>query len=321
MSDLKEMHAAVQALADAIKLSIGDEESKNIEGMKNGMLKILHLLSNDYDVFNVNLFLESLRVYINDYKRLLYSEVTVYVYEASKTDKLATVMSNLEKVCNKAFQTDNNLEKEETKIVLKLYDHVNLASKQIDNLQMNEKKFAEQADPILKQLEHTNNELEETKKNHMGQLISIVAIFTALSFVGAGGIGTYTTVFSDVANMPLTQALVLGSLFGIIVINLLFLFLYFISKLTGMSIRMAGDDKASCIAKYPLLFVSNIGLFCIFSLSLVLFFVSKYSDSNVYPYFTSIIEYRWWIILLILAITLALLGIVFFSVVNTKRNE
>lgn len=273
MKDLKGAYKAVQALADAIKASIETEGTKNIEDMKKGMLKLLHLLSSNYDVFDVDNFLSCLNEYIKNYKRLLYSQVTVYVYEVSKTDKLATVMSNLEKVCNEVVQNDNELEKEETKIALKLLDHVNLASNQIDSLQMNEKKFAKQAEPIITQLENTNKDLEDIKKNHMGQLISIVAIFTALSFISVGGFNTISTIFNDLHNAPLTRLVVLGSLSALVLFNILFFFFYFISKITGMDISAVKDNRASIIVKYPLFFVMNIIFFSIFLSSFLISFM------------------------------------------------
>lgn len=280
------------------------EESKELtcgtstDDMKEDMRVLLLELTKNSDIFNPSAFNEQLSGYIKKYQRILYSEITVYIFKIStenNKESLASFITNIDSVCDNNMLEDKGLNEEITKIAIKIWDHVNLAIGQIENLKMNEQKFAEQAKPIINQLEITKKELEDVKKEHMTQLISIVAIFTALSFVGTGGLSALNEVFNSISDVPLTQALTLGSLSGLIITNMLFYFLYFISKMTGMSICMSNKSN-SILVRYPLFFITNIIFLSIFIISFMLYFVYKYNNPVLFPFFSLLIDLKWHII-------------------------
>lgn len=318
-----------KGIVQNIKDDLKDEQiKKNVDEMKKNMNILLYLLTEPNDVFDSQTFLEKLKSYIDLYKRLLYSEISINVYQLSRNNGLPSFISNVELACNYAISKDIEIKDEITKVTIKLLDHVNLASNQVDSLLMNEQKFAEHAQPIIKQLEDTENDLITTKKdletsknNHMSQLISIVAIFTALSFIGTGGIYSLSTLFKDIENVPLTQSITLGSLLAMTILNLLYFFMYFISKMTGMKIGH-GKDEDPLLVRYAFFFLMNITLLCIFIVAFIIFFVFKYNDPLTYPYFTAVINNRWSLIIgtMLFAIS-AIIYILCLCSKSNKKNE
>ena len=83
------------------------------------------------------------------------------------------------------------------------------------------------------------------------QFISLIAIFTALSFIVFGGITALDNIFNGMKNFPIFSLLILGSLWGLLICNLVFVFIFFISKLTKLSIKSSEAKIASYVEKYP----------------------------------------------------------------------
>lgn len=268
-------------------------DGTHLDEMKEKMRQILGELGKGKSTFNQFYFISIFEKYTEVYKRILYSEVTVYIYalyEDGDEKKLPIFISNVESILEYYVEKDSRVENENTKIFIKLWDHINLANNQIDKLKMSDEAFAKRADPIIEQLNVTTRDLEETKKGIITQLISIVGIFTALAFVGFGGISMLNSVFS-MESKGIMGIIVLGSLCGIVIMNLIFIFIYFISKMSHTSIKSCGHTdscKCSILTRYPFFYLSNAIMIEIFFVSTVLY-VARSSD----PIYYFIGEYHW----------------------------
>lgn len=298
--------------------------SNHLDKMKSSMRSILESLIKNKDHFNIENTKVEFELYIGKYKRILYSEVTVFVFALD--NNLPVFMTNIESVVEHYIENDSEIKNETTKAFIKLWDHVNLANNQIDKLRLNEEKFAKQTEPILesvkitkKGIEDTTKELENTKKEIITQLISIVGIFTALAFVGFGGISMLNTIFGMDNNKGILIIIVLGSLCGIVIMNIIFIFIYFVSKMSNMSIKTcghAGICQCSVLTKYPFFYISNAIMLEIFFVSSVLY-VSRSQDVLL----SWIKELAW---LFIIVITVLIIGFICFTInacLKTKKDS
>ncbi|MFW5670184.1 MAG: hypothetical protein ACOCM4_13265 [Acetivibrio ethanolgignens] len=94
----------------------------------------------------------------------------------------------------------------------------------------------------------------------------MVGIFTALAFLIFGGISSLDSIFSN-AELPVLKIIIIGSVWGLCIINLVFVFLFCISKMANFKLESIDKEDASIFQKYPIVWWSNfviisIMLFC-----------------------------------------------------------
>lgn len=210
--------------------------------------------------------------------RFSYSLITAICYELNDNEKDEIILWNLRRL--HAYCAENNIE--DQPVVFKLFDHVNLASKQSNrfkNITIKfDEKMEEEEKKILNKADEAILSVEETKRRLMGELVSLIAIFTALSFVLFGGISTLASLTNSVEAL-LNNGMSIKALYnpiivwGIIMFNLLYLFMYFIFKITG------NRSEAYVINKGKHAFCDKIKshglLFFINGLLILLFFVTR----------------------------------------------
>ena len=107
-----------------------------------------------------------------------------------------------------------------------------------------------------------------------GQLLTMVGIFTALAFLVFGGITSLDNIFS-VHGIPLLKLMVICSLWGLTIINLVFVFLVCVSKMTKITFSSTENSKASVFQKYPIVWWTNLLLCSILALLSWLYFVRQ----------------------------------------------
>ncbi|MGN1014699.1 MAG: hypothetical protein ACI4PM_05020 [Butyricicoccus sp.] len=185
------------------------------------------------------------------------------------------------------------------KIILKLNDHVHLVVQQIGHLKLSDEeysqKFKEQIAPILDEVQTAqksldkkvdtageelmskvnaaNNEIGKFAKEYNAQIISLLGIFTAIAFLVFGSISEFNNIFSDISNISIFKLMILGSIWGICLINLLYVFLFCIGKMTGLNFSSAKKEShASIFQKYPIVWWSNYIVITIFFISSIMYF-------------------------------------------------
>ena len=270
-------------------------DSNSIEKTKKSLHNLLEKLMENSKSFNPETFVDELNEYIDSDKRLLYSEITLKVNELYEKDdeKLTTLMSNLDKLYEYQFDKDLNEDAEKNeklkKIIIKLWDHVNLANVQIVKLKMSDKEFQKRIDPTIKKIDKSTCQFEKskkdliaeinnTKKDIYAQLISIVSIFVAISFVMFGGMSLLNNLFdySRLERIPLIEMLCGGSLIGLIIVAVMYGFILTVIKLTNHDIGKGKD----------LLFRSVINrttwfLFFIFAVTLLMWLCNFHSSNDI----------------------------------------
>jgi hypothetical protein len=116
--------------------------------------------------------------------------------------------------------------------------------------------------------------VDDTANNLTSQLISLVALFTALSFIVFGGISSLDSIFTVLSEKDNTvlPTIIVAIVWALCMMNLLFLFVYFILQIIASKKGTEGEKPPKKITfrglvqKYPLVFLFNYIL-----LSLLLF--------------------------------------------------
>lgn len=252
---------------------------KSIAEMNQQLDEILRELNSR--VINENemdFYFNKIKAYKMDCGRFLYSKISDFCYGC---DDIDTITGNVEKI----YLRYNGVDKEFDGVLLKLYDHIQLVNVQKgtnDILQQTIsggfKETIENQNKELKkrseEFQGLNVEINNIKKDFLNQLISLIAIFIAVAFVLFGGInslGSLTNSIEAALSNKMNIDIINGPviLWGISMFNILYLFMYFIFKLTGRS-RSIFKEEGCCnkfklfLSKYLLFILTNCLLFLLY---------------------------------------------------------
>lgn len=247
-----------------------DDIGKVPRYLKNIMDDILYVdLSNERKKDSL---LDEIQKAYKKHGRFSYSHITSICYEMDDKEKEERIIWNLIRL----HEYCDSIDDEKKDIVFKLFDHINLASKQANkfrNITANfDEKMKKEEEFIERKTKEAMDEVKSMKKKLMGELISLIAIFTALSFVIFGGINSLGSLTSSI-NAVLANGLHISAinkpiiLWGIAMFNLLYLFMSFIFKLTDNSKSIFDEDVLwwkLLISKYGLMIIVNVLLFCLY---------------------------------------------------------
>lgn len=229
-------------------------EDKNeysfLETIQAETVNLAKSLNTPEQEFNIDDFEKLLDDYLTKYSRILYSSFTAYIYrlKSEKKDKEIDNMSgNLVSIIS-SFNVEEKIE-DRQKILLKLYDHISLATRQASTMEVTKEKvdpyILKSTETIKSQLENLNQDMiaykermradiEAQKDSLMSQMIAIVAIFVGISFVMFGGMSLINDLFTHVDGqpVPLVELICLGCLIGIVMIVVMYCFIMFILSIT-----------------------------------------------------------------------------------------
>lgn len=229
-------------------------EDKNeysfLETIQAETVNLAKSLNTPEQEFNIDDFEKLLDDYLTKYSRILYSSFTAYIYrlKSEKKDKEIDNMSgNLVSIIS-SFNVEEKIE-DRQKILLKLYDHISLATRQASTMEVTKEKvdpyILKATETIKSQLENLNQDMiaykermradiEAQKDSLMSQMIASVAIFVGISFVMFGGMSLINDLFTHVDGqpVPLVELICLGCLIGIVMIVVMYCFIMFILSIT-----------------------------------------------------------------------------------------
>lgn len=251
--------------------------------------------------------------YVNN-KRHKYSEVSAYLME---TDDIEYLLENLRKIQNRLGE---HQEDESTSIkVFKLIDHITL---ELNRTKYNSKSFTdmqvasmnvvlgdatkkiskaadelrqEQAQKINLEIEEFRNETEDLKgkvNDSYSQFVSILGIFSAVVLVFFGGVTAFSSIFSNMQNIGRFKLVFITALVGVIIFNLVFMFLYVLAKLLGREIiASTASDVAGKFAfvkwikriwrRYPYMLMFNLAMFMMMIVSFIAWYGLTYYNWKV----------------------------------------
>lgn len=150
------------------------------------------------------------------------------------------------------------------KATIKFYDHVNLARRQYAMFSTKQQDLDEEIE------KHIQPKIHDLTKDMTSQLVGLVSIFTALSFLIFGGISSLQNVFNSLAKTAEAQSSILPTLivalsWAICLMNLLFGFMYFVLRITRLTTEPKVIGK-NIVQRYPVVFLSNYIMFLFLTL-------------------------------------------------------
>ena len=246
-------------------------KSKILEDMTRSEKDLCDYLAEPSVHFIIDEFLNKLSEHKKTYGRLLYVEITNCIAEYS-VSKRSTLISNIQSVAEFVYSaeyTNNDENNDIKKTVLKLWDHINLANRQLDIFEITENNM-----PIV-----IENRIVDAGKNILKQsteqLISLIGIFTALSFLVFGGVTSLDNIFAGAQDIPILKLMIVGLIWCFSIMNLVFVFMIFISKMTKLSIKSSENVNDSIVKQYPLICWSNFVIISILSITVWIYFIRK----------------------------------------------
>lgn len=208
------------------------------------------------EVFDIKNWIKDFSKFSKDYKKLLYSKISSRIIACGDNDVIENLTNNISTVIEAIKPKEKGKKIKDSFIpvdadcytlFLKFHDHCNLAMTQRDVYLRTEEDFKKIAattksevdeslkkatDEITKHAQDSEDKINSLEKNITGQLISLVSIFTALSFVIFGGISVLGSLLENVKTLPLLNILFVADLWMLCMINLFVIFVRLIIKLT-----------------------------------------------------------------------------------------
>lgn len=157
--------------------------------------------------------------------------------------------------------------------IKKLFDHVNLETSRITYLNGIEaqKIKPEDIDRKLADVDKEINDqdlrvskLAKQTDDAYSSFIAILGIFSAIVMVFFGGTTVFSKAFSSVGDTPVDKMILLCTLCGLIIFDVIFMFIYFLSKLLDRNISATSecvywkDIVSRFRIRYPIIFYTNL---------------------------------------------------------------
>ena len=205
------------------------EQSKKFTNTKrkiNGICKALSLNTKDYDPQKT---VENIASYIlssNKLDRILYSEISNYVYSLEMSER-GIFATNLEKLLLYSLDDNNKVSDDCRKMIVKIYDHFQLALHQIENVN----------NIFANSIEEAKENLQKQIKSVEKEYISILGIFAAIVLAFVGGITFSTSVLQNISAVSVFRLLLVDFL-AFILINVIYILVKFIFAINEKNAKL-----------------------------------------------------------------------------------
>jgi len=200
------------------------EQSKKFTNTKrkiNGICKALSLNTKDYDPQKT---VENIASYIlssNKLDRILYSEISNYVYSLEMSER-GIFATNLEKLLLYSLDDNNKVSDDCRKMIVKIYDHFQLALHQIENVN----------NIFANSIEEAKENLQKQIKSVEKEYISILGIFAAIVLAFA------TSVLQNISAVSVFRLLLVVDFLAFILINVIYILVKFIFAINEKNAKL-----------------------------------------------------------------------------------
>lgn len=302
-----------------------ENHSGRLQEMESALRKFFEQLDKPNEKFNASEAFDELLRYINNYDRVLYSTISNIIYahyscDDATIDPAGTLLSNLDAlICfsendRNILAKKTSLAKNQTeesvddtrRVILKIWDHVTLASQQYTMLKQSDEEYDE------KFKKRISSYKEEMSKEMNTQMITMVGIFTALAFLVFGSISSLDGIFENI-NLPLFKVMCIGLIWGLCVSNMIFVFLYCIGKMTRLNFKASQSVKANIFQRYPIVWWTNFLLVSLLLLSTWGWFVQCADIGHKIIALANCSPWCVFVLGTVVIIAVIICGIVFFS--------
>lgn len=220
-----------------------------------------------------NRFYKSFReIYSNEEFRHSYAVLSHFAEEKITPDSRDGLVTNLDLILSYADEHyDSQIDKRSIKGIGKLADHLELENLRLSRIEqikiIGEKVSLEksQAEILIKDNTEKIQSQQEEIKNMNTQMVSVLGIFSAVVLAFFGGLSYFTSAFSNLNNIPLSKALMLASILGLVICDTIYMLLNFILSI----IRQDKLIQKRAWGDFSIKFV-NIALILIFIASAIM---------------------------------------------------
>lgn len=200
--------------------SMSLEQSRKFNNTKrkiNEICKALTLPTKEYDpqktVENISSYISS----PNKLDRILYSEISNYVFSLDMSSR-GIFATNLEKLLLYSLNENNDINEDSRKLIVKIYDHFQLALHQIENVN----------NIFANSIEEAKENLQKDVKGIEKEYISILGIFASIVFAFVGGITFSTSVLQNISEANVFRLLLTVDFLAFVLINIIYILVKFV---------------------------------------------------------------------------------------------
>ena len=276
---------------------IDTDVNPSVSEMKNDVFMFLYMVGETSSHFSSKRVFEQLINYYLTHERFLYALVTEYIYERLDNggeEYLLNLEDNLHHLLQYSIAYDSPEEMSDEKrdalekakkAVFKIWDYVHLTHSQWLEMQkitvLNFENSVEQLETdVVDEIGHYSDEtkqmVEKTSHELSGRLITLVGIFTALAFLLFGGLTLENSAMAVANTLPLSKLLTIILIWTTGMMNIVFVLLYCIGKMTDLHFKTNSDPSASFIQKYPVVIWSNYLMLLVTACFIAAYFVLPY---------------------------------------------
>lgn len=304
---------------------VSDVLQKQVNGfctasdMQDSILDLCRLLSRKTSEgdFDCEAWVKNLEDYLSSSAgRLMYSSISNYIFNKTEQE-LTTFATNLDFVLHyveskAARNIEDDRWKKSFKAVLKFYDHSNLAIQQQKLVNKKRVDLEHEVSGVLAP------KISEITKEMTSQLVGLIGIFTALSFIVFGGISSLDSIFGAIQGTldnqtSILPVLIVAVAWSICMMNLLFGFMYFVIRITHLSKTANENNEKSTnmVQRYPIVFLCNYVLLALLALFSGMWFARE-NDIGKSIYKSLVKDHStgtFWCAIIIFIVVFALLGL------------
>lgn len=193
----------------------------------NGICRALCIGTKEY---RPKMSVDYIRSYINatdKMDRILYSEISNYIFSLDMGER-GIFATNVEKLLLYSLDESNKVSEDCQKIIIKIYDHFQLALHQIENVN---NIFA---DSIVEVKDNIKKEVKSVEKEY----ISILGIFAAIVLAFVGGITFSSSVLQNIGSVSVYRLLIVVDLLAFVLINIIYMLIKFIFIINDKDLKV-----------------------------------------------------------------------------------
>lgn len=206
------------------------EQSKKFNNTKrkiNGICKALSLNTKEYDPKKTVVNIDSYITSTDKLDRILYSEISNYVYSLEMSQR-GVFATNLEKLLLYSLNDSNSVSEDCKKMIVKIYDHFQLALHQIENAN----------NIFANSIEEAKENLQKQVKDVEKEYISILGIFAAIVLTFVGGITFSTSVLQNISAVSVFRLLLVVDFLAFFIINAIYILVKFIFTINEKNTKL-----------------------------------------------------------------------------------
>lgn len=204
----------------------------NTKRKMNSICQALSMESRKYDpkvtVRNINAYIES----PDKLERILYSEISNYIYSL-EMEQRGIFATNVEKLLLYSLDEKNHVGADTKKIIVKIYDHFQLAISQIENAN----------NIFAASIEDAKVKLQQQVKGVEREYISILGIFASIVLAFVGGITFSTSVLQSISAASIYRLLLTIDFLAFVLINTIYILVKFIFTINDKDAKLFKIEK------------------------------------------------------------------------------